>query len=83
MPRVRMSTSVAGADFAWSRGEEVDMSPEDAQAAVNAGWGELVRDAPPVTPESRQRRPETSEGHLGAADRGDHPGRPTGRPRRR
>lgn len=61
MPRVRMSTSVAGEDFAYSAGEEVDMSPERAQQAVAAGWGELVREVP-ATPEGRATAPETPEG---------------------
>lgn len=58
MPLVRMSTSVATAEQSWSAGEEVDMTAEQARAAVTAGWGELVRHRPPETPEDRGPRPE-------------------------
>jgi hypothetical protein len=60
MPLVRMATSVAGADFAYQAGEEVAMSPEAAQRAVAAGWGELVRGETPQTPEVAAAPPETA-----------------------
>jgi hypothetical protein len=62
MPLVRMFTSVAGADFAYAHGEEVDLAPEEAQRYVAAGWAELVRGRAPETPENRASRPETPEG---------------------
>jgi hypothetical protein len=65
MPRVRMSTSIAGEGFAYSFGEEVDMPAERAQQMVTAGWAELVRSEKPEAPERprgrRVARPETPE----------------------
>lgn len=52
MPLVRMVTSVAGEGFAYRFGEEADLSPEQAQRFVAAGWGELVRGLDPDTPEA-------------------------------
>lgn len=51
MPLVRMVTSVAGVDFDFHAGDEVDLPAERAQQAVAAGWGELVRSRAPETPE--------------------------------
>lgn len=62
MPTVRFVTSVAGVDFEAHTGDEVEMSPERAQQAVAAGWGELVRGRPVETPEARAAAPETPEG---------------------
>lgn len=62
MPLVRFSTSVAGPDFAYGDGDEVELPPDKAQQAVAAGWGELVRGRAPETPESRGRAAETPEG---------------------
>lgn len=66
MPLVRMTTSVAGVDFEHHAGDEVEMLPDRAQEAVRNGWGELVRDSAPETPEAsparRGQAPETPEG---------------------
>lgn len=65
MPLVRMVTSVAGVDFDFHAGDEVDLPAERAQQAVAAGWGELVRSRAPETPEraseARTGAPETTD----------------------
>lgn len=60
MPRVRMSTSVAGAGYTAQVGDELDLSPEQAAEAVAAGWGEIVRDDALHTPEGRAAPIETT-----------------------
>lgn len=66
MPRVRLLTSVAGLHESWQAGEEVDMTPEQAQVWADGVRGELVREVPVETPEGnrRKRAPkvETPEG---------------------
>lgn len=69
MPLVRMLTSVAGATVSWELGEEVEMTPAEAQVWADGVRGELVRDDPPVTPEGRARAVETAA-RRGPARRG-------------
>lgn len=61
MPLVRMITSVGCSDLPSQPGEEVQLSPERAKQVVAAGWGEIVRDHKPETPEGRTARPETTD----------------------
>lgn len=78
MPRVRVMTSVASADFAYGAGDEVDMPVERAQEFLRAGWGVLVREEAPETPEEPAGRavpgPETPEGAPRRAVRRQKPG---------
>lgn len=60
MPIVRMTVSVGCEDLPSRPGEEVRLSPERAQQVVRAGWGEIVRERAPETPEGRARDPETA-----------------------
>lgn len=55
-----MLTSVAGADFVWQAGDEVDMTPEMARVWADGVRGELVRGRKTETPE-RRRSVETPE----------------------
>lgn len=52
MPRVRMLTSVAGPHMYWDEGDEVDMTPAEANVWADGVRGELVRPTTQVeTPE--------------------------------
>jgi hypothetical protein len=62
MPRVRMLTSLANPRMSWETGEEVNASPEEAQAWVQAGIAELVTAEAVLTPERRGRPPEVRRG---------------------
>lgn len=53
MPRVRMLTSVAGQYFQWDEGDEVDMTPEEANVWADGVRGELVRPTTTVEPPER------------------------------
>lgn len=61
MPLVRMLTSWASQRHAFHDGEHVQASAEEAQAWLDGGIAELVRDVPPDTPEGRAARPETTD----------------------
>jgi hypothetical protein len=62
MPLVRMLTSVAGSGTSptWEIGEEVDMTPEQAQIWADGERGELVREPAAETPEGRSVAMETT-----------------------
>lgn len=51
MARIRMLTSVAGADFAWDVGQEIDLPGAEAAVWADGVRAELVRTAPVETPE--------------------------------
>ncbi|MEU0797168.1 hypothetical protein ABZ342_44500 [Amycolatopsis sp. NPDC005961] len=81
MPTVRILQSVAGLNFSWVAGDEIEMTDEKAAAWNDGVRGELVetgRPAPPETPEVVEvperavaEVPETPE-----APRRRGPGRP-------
>jgi len=54
MPLVRVTRDVSRPDGSWSAGDEARMTPGQAQDAVAGGWGELVREQPPETPEGNR-----------------------------
>lgn len=58
MPLVRMLTGAAGANFEWRPGDEVQMSPEEAQKWADGIRGELVTEERVQTPERGQQRSE-------------------------
>lgn len=60
MPRVRILQAVAGEDFSWLPGDEVDMSGKDAGVWADGVRGELVRGEEPATPERGSRSGETA-----------------------
>lgn len=60
MPRVRILQAVAGEDFSWLPGEEVDMSAKEAAIWADGERGELVREEQADTPERGQASPETA-----------------------
>ncbi|MGW6566445.1 hypothetical protein [Streptomyces sp. NPDC054975] len=52
MARIRMLTSVAGADFAWEAGQVVDLPGPQAAVWADGVRAVLVRAEPTETPES-------------------------------
>lgn len=60
MPRVRILQAVAGEDFSWLPGDEVDMSGKDANVWADGVRGELVRGEAAATPERGDATPETA-----------------------
>lgn len=44
MPRIRVLQSVAGVDFSWAPGEEVDVDAATAKAWADGERAELVQD---------------------------------------
>ena len=60
MPRVRILQAVAGEDFSWMPGDEIDMSARDAKVWADGFRGELVRGEIPQTPERASAAPETA-----------------------
>lgn len=46
MPRIRVLQSVAGPDFSWSAGDEIDVPAAEAQAWADGERAELVTDTP-------------------------------------
>lgn len=61
MPRIRMLQAVAGPDFSWDAGAEIDVSGEEASKWADGIRAELVRGESVETPESgtpeRAKRP--------------------------
>lgn len=64
MPRIRMIQAVAGPDFSWDAGTEVDLPGEEASKWADGIRAELVRGQSVETPEavvaettSRRRSP--------------------------
>lgn len=55
MPRIRMLQAVAGPDFSWDAGMEVDLPGEEASKWADGVRAELVRSATLETPESGTR----------------------------
>ena len=85
MPRVHVTRSIAFTDGASHQaGETVDMTAERTQEALRGGWGELVRDEPPQTPEraraQRSPAPERRARTRGGGYRGDKDGDAMGPP---
>lgn len=62
MARIRVLQAVAGPEFSWTAGEEVDLPGEEAAKWADGVRAELVREASPETPEGRTAEPETTEG---------------------
>lgn len=62
MPTVRILQSVAGRDFSWTPGQEIEMSAEQAKAWADGVRGELVREAKPQTPERSKHRETAKRG---------------------
>jgi hypothetical protein len=60
MARIRMLTSVAGPDFAWSAGEEIDLPGAEAAQWADGVRAEFVRDIPLETPEATPATEKTS-----------------------
>jgi hypothetical protein len=52
MARIRMLTSVAGADFVWETGQVIDLPGSEAAVWADGVRAELVRDHPVETPET-------------------------------
>lgn len=52
MPRIRMLQAVAGPDFSWDAGMEVDLPGEEASKWADGIRAELVRGQSVETPES-------------------------------
>ncbi|MFF8953884.1 hypothetical protein ACF09I_34560 [Streptomyces sp. NPDC014940] len=52
MARIRVLRSVAGADFEWHAGQEVDLPGPEAEKWADGVRAELVRTAPVETPEA-------------------------------
>lgn len=63
MPTVRILQSVAGLDFSWVPGDEIDMTEEQAAAWADNYRGELVEAEKAVKPraEAPERAPEIPE----------------------
>lgn len=59
MPRIRMLQAVAGPDFSWDAGMEVDLPGEEASKWADGIRAELVRGDAVETPESQA--PETTK----------------------
>ncbi|MFJ9020801.1 hypothetical protein ACIRPU_12575 [Streptomyces sp. NPDC102259] len=59
MARIRMLTSVAGVDFEWHAGQEIDLPGTEAAKWADGVRAELVRTASVETPE-RATATETS-----------------------
>lgn len=51
MARIRMLTSVAGEDFVWETGQEIDLPGTEAAKWADGVRAELVRSAAVETPE--------------------------------
>lgn len=51
MARIRMLTSVAGADFVWEAGQEIDLPGAQAAVWADGVRAEMVRADVPETPE--------------------------------
>jgi hypothetical protein len=51
MARIRMLTSVAGEDFVWETGQEIDLPGTEAAKWADGVRAELVRTAAVETPE--------------------------------
>lgn len=58
MARIRMLTSVAGADFVWETGQEIDLPGPQAAVWADGVRAELVRGEKPETPEAATAAPE-------------------------
>jgi hypothetical protein len=56
--KVRLLVSRATNDGAQNRGDEIDVSTEEADALVAAGQAELLRDAPAERATGRGPKPE-------------------------
>ena len=65
MPRIRILTSLAGASFAYRRGEEVDVPAPLASQWCMAGWAELVRGEQVEAPERAHPASETAARRRG------------------
>lgn len=59
MPRIRMLQAVAGPDFSWNPGDEIDLPGEEASKWADGIRAELVRGNAVETPESGT--PETTK----------------------
>lgn len=66
MPRIRMLQSVAGHDFSWPAGQEVDLPGEEASKWADGVRAELVRGESPATPEDAAK-PERAARRRAAA----------------
>ncbi|MEV6803142.1 hypothetical protein [Streptomyces sp. NPDC051132] len=55
MARIRVLRSVAGADFEWHAGQEVDLPGDEAAKWADGVRAELVRTLPVETPEGPAR----------------------------
>jgi hypothetical protein len=65
MKTVRLLQSVAGIDFSWMPGDEVEMTDEQAGAWADGVRGELVKKAVKPAPQVPERpAPETPEGNV-------------------
>jgi hypothetical protein len=51
MPRIRVLQAVAGPDFSWNPGDEVDLPGEEASKWADGVRAELVRGQAAETPE--------------------------------
>lgn len=58
MPRIRMLQAVAGPDFSWNPGDEIDLPGDEASKWTDGIRAELVRGQTMETPESGS--PETT-----------------------
>jgi hypothetical protein len=58
MARIRMLTSVAGADFVWEAGQEIDLPGPQATVWADGVRAVMVRSERPETPEAAAATPE-------------------------
>lgn len=61
MPRIRLLQSVAGPDFSWVAGDEVDLPGAEASKWADGVRAELVRGEKAETPERATRRSEPAK----------------------
>lgn len=60
MPRIRILQAVAGPDFSWNPGDEIDLPGEEASKWADGVRGELMRGEALETPEQAPE-PETAD----------------------
>lgn len=62
MPRIRILQAIAGPDFSWAPGDEVDLPGVEASGWADGIRAELVRGEKTETPESKSPERSTKTG---------------------